>query len=474
MQQAFEVESSKSLEASVISILMRNADLIDEVSPVLTQEMFTEPYYHDIYGWICEAKANGKPIGPEVIAQKLIGGVYGEWSPFEYVRDLSLYDKSYTDEERRDTLRRKAQAIQNVWRSNKAKQLINRLNLSPGSADEEIKNLVDNLTALESNDNNSARSIADIVEANKDDYFKEREAGHTLGIHQTLDRKVFLENGDVVVIGARPAVGKSALVQQIATNLANQGMKVGFFSLEMTEAQMFQRLASSYSTIDLATIRTSTSLVNEQKSLWNDGNDKLKKLGDRLSFHFGSFTVPQIRATVKNMKYDVIIIDYLQLIRATDRYKGARVAEVGEISKGLKALAMDMNIPVILLSQLNRGAEYTESKEPTMADLRESGDIEQDASIVMLLWNLDDKREYKALKVDKNRMGECLTVVLKFNGSCMQFNKDCTMDMLDYQKMIAGDQEASGENRGQNKKSGFKNGSDSYLGKRKEDLPWEG
>lgn len=424
MQQAFEIDSSKSLEASVISILMRNADLIDEVSPVLTQEMFTEPYYHDIYGWICEAKANRKPIGPEVIAQKLIGGVYGEWSPFEYVRDLSLYDKSYTDEERRKTLREKAQAIQNVWRSNQAKQLINRLNLYPGSAAEEIRNLVDNLTALESNDTNTARSIADIVEANKDDYFKERGPAHTFGLCRKLDNNVFLEGGDVVVIGARPAVGKSALVQQIALNLVDQGMRVGFFSLEMTESQTYQRLMASLSGFDLFTIRTRNNPLHmDEANYWDNANAKLRKMKDKLLFHFGSFTVPQIRAIVKSMKYDVVIIDYLQLIRATDRYKGARVAEVGEISKGLKALAMDMNIPVILLSQLNRGAEYSESKEPTMADLRESGDIEQDASIVMLLWNLDDERTHKALKIDKNRMGECLTVVLDFDGKQMKFTE---------------------------------------------------
>ena len=122
--------------------------------------------------------------------------------------------------------------------------------------------------------------------------------------------------------------------------------------------------------------------------------------------------------------YDIIIIDYLQLLKADTTYRGNRAAEVGEISRAVKNLAMELNIPVIALSQLNRTTEMGTNKEPTMAELREAGNIEQDASVIMLLWNLDENdRSKKGCKIEKNRQGECGKVVLKFNGDLMKFQE---------------------------------------------------
>ena len=121
------------------------------------------------------------------------------------------------------------------------------------------------------------------------------------------------------------------------------------------------------------------------------------------------------------MEYDIIIIDYMQLLLPEDRYKGNRFAEVGQISHEIKALAMELNIPIIALSQLNRVSEAKETKEPSMAELRESGDVEQDASIIMLMWNLTDDRQTKGLKVDKNRQGKVGKEALRFAGDTMRF-----------------------------------------------------
>jgi replicative DNA helicase len=124
------------------------------------------------------------------------------------------------------------------------------------------------------------------------------------------------------------------------------------------------------------------------------------------------------------MDYDIIIIDYLQLLKADTTYRGNRTAEVGEISRAIKNLAMELNIPIIALSQLNRASENNASKEPTMAELREAGNIEQDASVIMLLWNLDENdRSKKGCKIEKNRQGECGKIVLKFNGDLMKFQE---------------------------------------------------
>ena len=122
------------------------------------------------------------------------------------------------------------------------------------------------------------------------------------------------------------------------------------------------------------------------------------------------------------MGYDIIIIDYLQLLRADKTYRGNRYAEVGAISKAIKALAMELNIPIIALSQLNRASEMRYEKEPTMSELREAGDIEQDASVIILMWELSQKdKTIKGCKIEKSRQGETGKITLKFNGDLMRF-----------------------------------------------------
>ena len=124
------------------------------------------------------------------------------------------------------------------------------------------------------------------------------------------------------------------------------------------------------------------------------------------------------------MDYDIIIIDYMQLLKAETTYRGNRAAEVGEISRAIKNLAMELNIPIIALSQLNRVSEMKDTKEPTMAELREAGNIEQDASVIILLWNLNaDDKTKKGCKVEKNRQGNTGKVVMRFNGDLMKFEE---------------------------------------------------
>ena len=128
----------------------------------------------------------------------------------------------------------------------------------------------------------------------------------------------------------------------------------------------------------------------------------------------------EIRQLCKNQNYDIIVIDYLQLVKADKTYAN-RASEVGDISKAIKALSTELNVPIILLSQLNRVSESRETKEPTMADLRESGDIEQDASNIILLWNVSEDRRHKGLKVEKQRQGEPMKEGIDFDGDHMTF-----------------------------------------------------
>ena len=171
-------------------------------------------------------------------------------------------------------------------------------------------------------------------------------------------------------------------------------------------------------------IRSAEQFENEEeKKLFDDGNSFLEEK-TTLFISDGPRTVSQIRHESQHMEYDLIIIDYLQLLIPESSYRGNRYAEVGEISHGLKALAMDFNIPIIALSQLNRvsASQGKEDKAPTMSEMRESGDIEQDASIILLLWNKTEDGTLKGCKVAKNRQGKFGELELKYNGALMSFS----------------------------------------------------
>ena len=230
-----------------------------------------------------------------------------------------------------------------------------------------------------------------------------------------------LEGGDVIVIGARPAVGKSAFVTQILTNMGIQGKRVLLYNLEMTNKQMYERLVSRQSGIMMNRIRQGKAFLGDEKERFQKANTELKRLDVWISS--GVKSVGEIRRECQHMGADCIIIDYLQLIK-TERHYANRVSEVGDISKAIKSLAMELNRPIIVLSQLNRASEGRQTKEPTMSELRESGDIEQDASVVMLLWNLSEENErYKGVKVEKNRQGKTAKFQMEFVGEEMSFKE---------------------------------------------------
>ena len=230
-----------------------------------------------------------------------------------------------------------------------------------------------------------------------------------------------LEGGDMIVIGARPGVGKSALVTQITSNMAARGKRIGFYNLEMQEKQVYERFIVAQSGIRLTRLRRAKKFLGDEKERFDRANEELMKR-DSIVITTGSKAMSEIRSESRHMGYDIIIIDYLQLLKADKSYRGNRYAEVGSISKAIKALAMELNIPIIALSQLNRVSEARETKEPTMAELREAGDIEQDASVIMLLWNISqDDNSKKGCKVEKNRQGRPGKEILRFDGDLMQF-----------------------------------------------------
>lgn len=277
--------------------------------------------------------------------------------------------------------------------------------------------MLQELEAMKENDTVKIHALNEIVDSISDGYFKEPDTEPLYTGLEKLDNTLGgLEGGDMIVIGARPAVGKSAFVTQIAINLADRKKKIAFYNLEMSDKQVYERLLSRKSRIGLNRIRRARSFLGDEKDRFDKANQELKK--STLFIRSGAVTVSQIRNECRHLDLDCIVIDYIQLLRLDIHYQ-SRANEVGAISKAIKALAMELNIPIIALSQLNRVSEMRQDKVPTMGELREAGDIEQDASIILLMWNIVDDK--KGLKVEKNRQGILSTEVLRFDGDNMQF-----------------------------------------------------
>ncbi len=245
-----------------------------------------------------------------------------------------------------------------------------------------------------------------------------------------------LRPGDLVVIGARPSVGKSAFMGHMALHLAQQGHPVGLISLEMKDVRIAARMAALHSGVPHWQIDRGRFATPAQRQAVVDSVQQLAAMPIYLS-QSTRVTVHDIKARARKLHKKhglrILFIDYLQLIESTLR-DASREQQVATISRALKVLAMDLNIPIVLLAQLNRESERRTDKRPGLADLRESGAIEQDADVVMLLhrdWhagiltNADgSSTEHQAdLFIPKWRDGTTTHLRLSFTGTHMQFSE---------------------------------------------------
>ncbi|MGB9847734.1 MAG: replicative DNA helicase [Minisyncoccia bacterium] len=243
-----------------------------------------------------------------------------------------------------------------------------------------------------------------------------------------LDKKLFgLQPSDLIILAARPSLGKTSFALDIARHAAVKEKKsVGIFSLEMSKEQVVDRLISAESGIELWRIRTG-KLQPEDFEILQQGLDRLSQAPIYIDDN-SSPNIMQIRTMARRLQaekgLDLIIIDYLQLIVPRENYNGSMVQQITEISRGLKALARELNVPILAVSQLSRAVEQRDHKIPKLSDLRESGSIEQDADVVLFIYRKDrDKLEAELTEEEKNtaeiiiakhRNGPLGTVKVKF------------------------------------------------------------
>ena len=235
---------------------------------------------------------------------------------------------------------------------------------------------------------------------------------------------------DLVLIAARPAMGKSAFALNIATNAAvRANVPVVIFSLEMSKEQMVNRILCSEAMVDSNKVRTGKLEEDD----WTKLAGSIGPLSDSEIFidDTPGISVSEIRAKCRKLKLEknigMVVIDYLQLVQGSNKRNGSREQEISEISRSLKILAKELNVPVIALSQLSRAVEQRPDHRPMLSDLRESGAIEQDADIVMFLYRDDyynkesEKKDIAEVIIAKHRGGSLGTVELLWLGSYTKF-----------------------------------------------------
>ena len=406
-------------EQNVIGSLLMDNDCMSEIYNILEPQMFTSELLGKMYHEFQRGYSNRYEVNLAVLEQKLRSDNFPQSLIMDEIKACMASTITST------TVRSDASVIISDYKAHRLDNFLNTIKVTPNNLNEQIRAISQELEVLQDKRQSKSKTLAEIAKENKGNYFKEREVEPLrLGFSKLDDLLGGLEGGDMIVIGARPAVGKSALVTQITSNLAKQGKRIGFYNLEMQNKQMYERFIVSESGIGLTRLRRAVRFLGDEKERFDRANEVLAKADNIVITSTGGKSVGEIRAESKHMDYDIIIIDYLQLLKADTTYRGNRTAEVGEISRAIKNLAMELNIPIIALSQLNRGSEMRETKEPTMAELREAGNIEQDASVIILMWNLDENdRSEKGCKVEKQRQGECGKVVMRFNGNLMRFEE---------------------------------------------------
>lgn len=239
-----------------------------------------------------------------------------------------------------------------------------------------------------------------------------------------------LQRSDLIVLAARPAMGKTTLVTNLAYNVATIAKQpVLFFSLEMSKEQLVDRMLADASGVDAWNIRTG-NLTDDDFAKLSDAMGELAEAPIYIDDTPG-LSVLEMRTKARRAQHEqplgLVIVDYLQLMQATGRSDGNRVQEVSEISRGLKLIARELNVPVIALSQLSRSVESRSPQIPQLADLRESGSIEQDADIVMFIYreayyNPETEREnITDLIIAKHRNGPVGKVELYFHPERLRF-----------------------------------------------------
>jgi len=429
-------DSVIELERAILGMILLNKEAINQVRGFLVPEDFFDKNNRILYKTIIEANDGGFEIEISSIINQLKKN-----KVFDQIGGNPFLMALQSEAGLRTNTTKFAREIVEKSRLRQVKKVLSNItaqaNKEGTTAEEILENVEQSIISI-TRDTNSEdfRSINEIADDSLQAIQKRATNQGVSGLvteFETLDDYTSgFQKGDLIIIAARPSMGKTALALNIAQNIA-KNHTVAIFSLEMPARQLVDRFLSSQSFIEANKLRDSHKLSASEWTKLDHAHTRVKNLklfiDDTPGLRIADL-VWKARRLKKNENIDAIFIDYLQLLTAGKRFSQNRQQEVSLISRTLKQLSRELDIPVIALSQLSRGVETRENKRPMMADIRDSGAIEQDADIIMFLYRpgyynkdeiTDIRRQKAELIISKHRNGALGTIEFVFDPSISLF-----------------------------------------------------
>ena len=428
---------SVASERSIIGSILIEPEVYDKVAEIVSKDDFFRPEHKEIFYSISSLAESGEPVDIVTVSERLqLNGLLEKIGGVGYLIDISTKTPSSSNVityaeivKERSTVRMLAYAAQEI-----SERAIDRDGMSSQDmidlAERSIASLSD--SSGKSDDFHSTQqAIIDAIDRIEVLFDGEEDVtGLSTGLTDLDDMTSGLQPTDLIILAGRPASGKSTLAMNIAENAATTGDKpIVVFSLEMPVNQLMNRMISSLGRIDQKKIRTGKFGSDDWPKLVL-ASSKIKDSKIMINDTPG-LSPSEMRAKVRKVEREqgqigLIVVDYLQLMQIKGFTEG-RAAEVSEISRTLKAIAKEMNCPVIALSQLNRSLENRPNKRPINSDLRESGSIEQDADIIMFVYRDEvynpetPDKGIAEIIIGKQRNGETGTCKTAFLGRYARF-----------------------------------------------------
>ena len=439
-------------ESSVLGGLLLDNDAWDRVGDVLVESDFYRYEHKLIYGAIGTLVNGSKPADVITVYEHLQSqGKAEEIGGLAYLNSLAQYVPSASNIRRyaeivrdRSILRKLVSASDEIAtnafnpQGRPVSQIVDESEQKIFNIGEQGKRNKQGFQAMDTLVVNLLDRVQEMADNPND------VTGVRTGFYDFDRQTAGLQAGDLIVLAARPSMGKTALAINIAENVAlNEGLPVAVFSMEMGAAQLAVRIVGSIGRIDQGHLRTG-KLTDEEWPRLTEAVEKLRTISLHIDESPG-LTSSEVRANARRLsrqygQLGLIVVDYLQLMSGSNSDGGDnRATELGEISRGLKMLARELKCPVIALSQLNRSVEQRPDKRPMMSDLRESGAIEQDADIIVFIYR-DEYYTKEACKepgvaeiiIAKQRNGPTGTVKLAFLRNITKFENLASGGSGDY------------------------------------------
>ncbi len=431
---SFELPYSTDAEQAVLGAIIVDASILDDVAAILRADMFYNQQNADIFREMLMLQSSGKPVDLVTVLDATVSA-----GVFQNAEDAKVYLFSMGE-----TVPALSNAL--TYARIVADKYITRSLISSCrdvieaslDASNEPARLLDLAEAKiydirnfrKSSDMSSIMDVsynvlADLEKLSGDD--RQKYLGISTGFSYLDQITTGLNRSDLIILAARPSVGKTSFALNLCSNVvrSRNDIAVAVFSLEMTKEQIAQRIISSLAGVRSQKFRTG-DFTDEEMDKVTEATSELSSARLYLDDTSG-ISVQEIKAKARRIKnLGLVVVDYLQLMSGSGRRSENRVNEISEITRSFKIMAKELDVPVILLSQLSRGTEK-ERRRPMLSDLRDSGSIEQDADIVMFLHRETPEEERESalqdilLMVSKNRHGEVRNLHLNFEGDITRF-----------------------------------------------------